>query len=317
MKKILITGGAGYIGVATAQYFLKKNFKVYIVDNLSTGNNLLKHKNYSFLKSDFSNKKITNLLINEKIKNVIHLAASIDNNESVLKPQKYYSNNYLKVKKLINNCEKANIEHFLFSSSAAVYGKVDSYKPINEKYRCKPITPYGKSKLLTEKLFIKAKFKTIILRYFNVAGPTFENLYRQNFNGYKHLLKKLSDLRFAKKINLFKINGKDYDTYDGTCVRDFIHVQDIAKINYKAINISNKILKKNKYKIFNCGTSIEKSVLEIVKKFITFGKIKLKIKFVERRKGDPVFLLSQNKLLKDSFRIKLLGVDRIIKDLVK
>ena len=316
MKKILITGGAGYIGVATAQYYLKKNFKVYVIDNLSTGKNLLKNKNYEFIKSDFSHKKIIKILINEKIKNVIHLAASIDNNESVLKPKKYYSNNYWKVKKFINNCEKAKIKYFLFSSSAAVYGKINNYKPISENYRCKPITPYGKSKLLTEKLFIKAKFKTIILRYFNVAGPTFENLFRQNFNGYKHLLKKLSDLRFSKKVNYFKINGKDYDTYDGTCVRDFIHVQDIAKINYKAINKADKILKKN-LKYLTAEHQLKKTVLEIVNKFITFGKIKLKIKFVERRKGDPVFLLSKNKLLKDYFKIKLLGIDKIIKDLVK
>ncbi len=317
MKEILITGGAGYIGAATAQYFLKKKFKVYVVDNLSTGKNLLKDKNYLFIKSDFSNKKIAQLLIDKKIKNVIHLAASIDNNESVLRPNKYYINNYLKVKKFIKNCEKAKIKYFIFSSSAAVYGKTNCFKPINEKFKSKPITPYGKSKLMSEKLLKNTKFKTIILRYFNVAGPTFENLYRQNFNGYKHLLKKLSDLRFSKNIDYFKINGNDYNTYDGTCVRDFIHVQDIAKINYKAIYLSSKILKKNKFKIFNCGTSIEKSVLEIVKKFSVLSKLKFKIKFVKRRKGDTDFLLSDNKLLKNSFDIKLLGIDKIIKDLVK
>ncbi len=317
MKKILITGGAGYIGVATAQYFLKKRFKVYVVDNLSTGKNLLNGKNYFFIKSDFSNKKITKLLIDKNIKVVIHLAASIDNNESILRPKKYFLNNYLKVKKFIKNCENAKIKYFIFSSSAAVYGKIDIYKPINEKFRSKPITPYGKSKLMTEKLLKNTKFKSIILRYFNVAGPTFGNLYRQNFNGYKHLLKKLDDMKFSKKINFFKINGNNYDTYDGTCVRDFIHVQDIAKINYKAFCLSNKLLKKNKFRIFNCGTSVEKSVLEIVKKFSYFSKIKFKIKFAKRRKGDTAFLLSDNKLLKNSFGLKLLGIDKIIKDLVK
>ena len=135
MKKILITGGAGYIGVATAQYFLKKKFKVYVVDNLSTGKNLLNGKNYFFIKSDFSNKKITKLLIDKNIKVVIHLAASIDNNESILRPKKYFLNNYLKVKKFIKNCENAKIKYFIFSSSAAVYGKIDIYKPINEKFR--------------------------------------------------------------------------------------------------------------------------------------------------------------------------------------
>lgn len=317
MKKILITGGAGYIGVATSQYFLKKKFKVYVVDNLSTGKNLLKDKNYYFVNSDFSNQKIAKLLIDEKIKDVIHLAASIDNNESVLRPKKYYSNNYFKVRKLIKNCEKAKIKYFIFSSSAAVYGTTKSFKPINEKFRSKPITPYGKSKLMSEKLLKKTKFKTIILRYFNVAGPTFENLYRQNFNGYNHLLKKLSDLRFKKKKEYFNINGNDYNTYDGTCVRDFIHVQDIAKINYKALYLSNKIFKKEKFRIFNCGTSIEKSVLEIVKKFSALSKLKFKIKFVKRRKGDAAFLLSDNKLLKNLFGIKLFGIDKIIKDLVK
>ena len=96
------------------------------------------------------------------------------------------------------------------------------------------------------------------MRYFNVAGPTFENLFRQNFNGYKHLLKKLSDLRFSKKVNYFKINGKDYDTYDGTCVRDFIHVQDIAKINYKAINKADKILKKKNLKYLTAEHQLKK-----------------------------------------------------------
>ena len=316
MKKILITGGAGYIGVATAQYFLKKKFKVYVVDNLSTGKNLLNNKNYFFIKSDFSNNKIGKLLIDKNIKGVIHLAASIDNNESVLRPKKYYLNNYLRVKKLIKHCEKAKIRYFIFSSSAAVYGKINSFKPINEKFRSKPITPYGKTKLMAEKLLKKTKFKSIILRYFNVAGPTFGNLYRQNFGGYKHLLKKLNDLKFSRK-SYFKINGNNYNTYDGTCVRDFIHVQDIAKINYKALKLSNKILRKNKFKIFNCGTSVENSVLEIVKKFSNFSKIKFDIKFVKRRKGDTAFLLSDNKLLKNSFAIKLLGIDRIVKDLVK
>lgn len=318
MRKVLITGGAGYIGAATAQLFLKKNFLVFVVDDLSTGKNLLKHKNYLFIKSDFSSNHILNLLKKEKIQDVIHLAASIDNNESILNPKKYYNNNFFKLIKFLENCKKAKIKNFIFSSSAAVYGVVKTFKPLAENFKLTPSSPYGISKIKGEKLIRKKKyFNSIILRYFNVAGPTFGNKFRQNFKSYKHLLKKLTEINFSRNKNIFKINGKNYNTIDGTCVRDFVHVQDIANINYHSLMSIKKILKNNYSLTLNCGSGKENSVLQIVKKFKIISKKNFKIIFIKPRIGDPPFLLSDNRLFKKKLGLKFFGINRIIKDLVK
>ena len=174
------------------------------------------------------------------------------------------------------------------------------------------------SKVKGEQLVRKKNFfKSIILRYFNVAGPTFENKFFQNFKSYKHLLKNLAEINFSKKNNIFKINGNNYNTKDGTCVRDFIHVQDIARINYYCLIHINKIIKNSHSLTLNCGSGKGNSVFQIVKKFRKLSKKKFQIIFTKPRKGDPAFLLSDSKLFNKKLGLKIFGINKIINDLVK
>lgn len=313
MKKILITGGAGYIGSATAQFFLKKNFFVYIIDNFLTGKNFLNHKNCKYIKSDYYDKKTFKIIKDNNISTIIHLAGFIDSNESVFKPKKYLRNNYYNFKKFINRCEKLNVKKIIFSSSAAVYGNKKNFKLTSESSILKPISPYGKSKLLAEKFLIKKNIKAVILRYFNVAGPTFEYKFNQNHKSYKHILKKLLEIETSKKkLHTFTINGSNYKTDDGTCVRDFIHVQDIAKINY-IFSVNNF----KKHLILNCGSSIPTSVKFLTTEFVKKSKKKIKINVGPNREGDPAFLLSDNSKLKSYISIRLKGIKRILIDTFK
>jgi UDP-glucose 4-epimerase len=313
MKKILITGGAGYIGAATVQYFIKKNFIVYVVDNNITGKNFIKNKNCFYYKTDYFSQKTFEIIEKNNISNIIHLAGYIDSNESVYKPKKYLNNNFIKLKKFIKVCEKLNVQKIVFSSSAAVYGNTLSGKIINENSRLSPISPYGKSKLLAEKFLCKSNLKVVVLRYFNVAGPTFNLEYNQNFKSYKHLLKKLLEVELStKKKHNFYINGIDYATKDGTCVRDFIHVQDVAMINYHSI-----FFKFKNNLILNCGSSNPTSVKSVVTKFLRYSKKKIDVKIGPNRKGDPAFLLSNNLKLLSKYKFKLKNINIIIKDTFK
>ncbi len=313
MKKILITGGAGYIGSCTVQYFLKKKYYVIVVDNFQTGKNLIKNKNCKYFKINFYSKKTFKLIKDYKISTIIHLAGSIDSNESVFKPKKYFLNNYKNLKKFLNGCENLNVKKIIFSSSAAVYGKRSNKKFIKENSKLFPVSPYGRSKLLAEKALCKSKIKAIILRYFNVAGPSFDLKFNQKHKSYKHLLKKLLELEMSKKTkHNFLINGNNYKTKDGTCVRDFIHVQDIAKINYNSM-----FFKFKKNLIINCGTADPISVKYVVSQFIKNSKKKIIVKIGPKRAGDPPFLLSDNKVLKKNYKISLKNINIIIKDTLK
>ena len=310
MKNILITGGAGYIGAATAQYFIKKKYFVYIVDNNSTGNNFIKNKKCIYYKTDYFSKKTFEIIRENNISTIIHLAGYIDSNESVFKPKKYLNNNYIKFKKFLFKCQKLNVKKIIFSSSAAVYGNSANERFIDENSKLSPISPYGKSKLLAEKFLCKIKMQVVILRYFNVAGPTFNFEYNQNFKSYKHLLKKLLEIeKSKKKTHNFYINGNKYNTKDGTCVRDFIHVQDIAKINYQSI-----FFKFKNNLILNCGSSNPTSVSYVVSKFLKHSKKKIIVKIGPNRAGDSPFLSSNNKRLISFYKIKLKNINKIIKD---
>lgn len=302
MKNILITGGAGYIGSNLVNKLIKiKGYQIFVIDNLSTGKRDFINDKATFYNINLQNKKkLETFFFKNKIDLIIHLAASISVEESEKKNSKYKKNNIIATSNLISLSKKYSVKNFFFSSTAAVYGNIRGISKYKENLICKPVNYYGKTKLVSEKEIIKKFSKPIenyvILRFFNVLGsslnyktgpiPTFSN----------HLVKNICS-SIIKKTFQVKIFGSDYKTRDGTCIRDYIHVEDLTDI---IMLISKKILLKEKKikKILNCGYGYGFSVKEIVKEFEKLLKRKLKISFEKRRKGDPAIVVCSNYKIK-------------------
>ena len=295
IKNILITGGAGYIGSHIAETLIKNKKKIYIVDNLSTGSRKLINKKANFYKVDILQKdKIKKIIDKNNIDSIIHLAASLIISEGEIKPKKYFRNNVTGTKNLLLACQNTLIKNFIFSSTAAVY-KDGQYK-VNENSIIKPQTVYGKTKIKGEKLVQsfckKNNINYGILRYFNIAGSSPSGKIGLLYKG-DNLFKNFSK-QIMKKNPTLKIYGGDYNTKDGSCIRDFIHVNDIAEIHYKVLN---QIDKTKKSKVLNCGYNKGNSVLDVAKEFKRQSSKKVKILFIKRRKGDLVKIIASNKKL--------------------
>tara|TARA_B110000444_G_scaffold253626_1_gene284796 strand:+ start:186 stop:1169 length:984 start_codon:yes stop_codon:yes gene_type:complete len=296
IKNILITGGAGYIGSHVSEVLIKNKKKLFIVDNLSTGFKKLVNKKANFFKSDIKNIKNTKkIIIDNNIDSVIHLAAALSVGESQKNPKKYHDINITGTQNLLLALKKTNVKNIIFSSTCAVYE--DGHKKVGEKTKLKPTSVYGKTKLHGEKLIqsfcSQHKLNYGILRFFNVAGASASGKIGQ-INKGDQLFKNLS-IEILKKKPIFKIYGTDYPTADGTCVRDYIHVSDIAEIHYKVLRAINK---KNKSKILNCGYGIGVSVNESVNEFKKYANKNIKILKLSKRKGDMVKITADNRNLK-------------------
>lgn len=313
MNKILITGGCGYVGSFVCNVFLKKNFQVFVVDNNSKGKIFIIHKNIKYFNFNFNDtKKIIYLINKYKIENLIHLAAFIDSAESVLRPKIYMKNNFEFTKKLLEKLSSSTIKRFLFSSTAAVYGNSNK-KNISEKSKRLPKSPYGLSKLkcelAIEKILKKTNINYTILRLFNVAGANKKfNLGPYN-SKYNHIFNKL--IRNKK----FKIYGTNHNTFDGTAVRDYVHPEDVAESFYKSYLL---MMKNSKNEIFNCGSGKAFSVRDILDNFIKHIDYKIKIIDDKKRPGDPSYILSNNKKIKQKLKIKFYksNIINIIKGLI-
>jgi len=291
-RNILITGGAGYIGSHIAEILVKNKKKIFIADNLSTGYRKLINKKAKFFKVNINNKKkLRSIIINNKIDSVIHLAASLIIGEGEKYPKFYYKNNVLGTKSLISACIGTKVKNFIFSSTAAVY-KDGLYK-VTEKSKAKPKSVYGKTKLKAEKLIVdhckKNKINYGILRYFNIVGSSPSGKLGL-INQGDHLFKNFS-IQTYKKKPIFKIYGTNYKTKDGTCIRDFIHVSDIAEIHSRVLEKINKL---DKSKILNCGYGRGISVKQVAKEFRKYTNKNLKIIEMPRRKGDLVKIIALN-----------------------
>mgnify|MGYP006076354909 FL=1 len=291
--RALVTGGAGYIGSVVSNHLLDEGHEVIIIDNLSTGMIDNIPKKAEFLKLDIADtKKLNKIFLKKKIDIVFHFAAFINNEESLKYPKKYFKNNFEKGKIFFENCIRNNINKFIYSSTAAVYGNKKSQ--VTEKDKLNPMSPYPKSKLKLEKFLMNKKknISCVILRYFNVAGA--DTKLRCGFNvkkGY-NLILNLCAASLKKKI--FKINGNNYKTKDGTTIRDYIHVQDLARIHLLA---ANKVLNKKIFKTFNCGYGNGFSVMEILKKFNSISNRKIKFKIGKRRDSDIIISIADPKEL--------------------
>tara|TARA_E500000178_G_scaffold237693_1_gene234175 strand:- start:323 stop:1300 length:978 start_codon:yes stop_codon:yes gene_type:complete len=316
-KNILITGGAGYIGSHITEVLLKKKKKVFLLDNLSTGHRKLINKNAKFFKLDIlKTKKVKKILNKYKIDSIIHLAANLIIGEGQKKPKKYYRNNVLGTKKLLEACKNTMVKNFIFSSTAAIY-KEGQYK-VSEKSIVKPKSIYGKTKIKAENLIIsfanKNKINYGILRYFNIAGASSSGkiglINKKNDNLFKNYSSEL-----MKKRPKLMIYGADYKTKDGSCVRDFIHVSDIAEIHYLILEKINKL---KISKILNCGYNKGTSVLEVAKEFKKQSLKKVNIVFTKRRKDDLIKIIASNNRLKNfiNWSPKFNNLNKIVKSCI-
>ena len=292
--RILITGGAGYIGSHVCNLLLDKGFKVTVIDNLITGNKELVPKKAKLIIADIADeKKIEDVITNEKFDLVMHFAGLIRVDESVKEPEKYNEFNFEKAKKFLNICFKNKLFKIIFSSTASVYGNSKKQKVL-ETDPLDPLNPYAISKLNLENFIIskskELKISYIILRYFNVAGAD-ERLRSGLISKFSsHLIKRACEVAVGKREKLI-INGNDYNTLDGTPVRDYIHITDLADIHY----ISAKYLMENgKSEIFNCGYGKGYSVKEVLESFSKVLGKKINFEIGPRRDGDSEMVVANS-----------------------
>ena len=295
-KNILVTGGAGYIGSHIVEQLIKNKEKVIILDNLVTGYKKLINKKAKFVKADIKNKsKITKIIKDYNISSIIHLAAYLNVSEAEKNKKKYYQNNITGTKNLLEASKNTNVKNIIFSSSCSIYGNVKG--SVDEKRKPNPQGYYGftkyKGEELVKKLSVKYKFKYGILRYFNVAGASSSGKIGEIEKSHGHLIKNIA-IESLKKNPQIKIFGSDYKTKDGTCIRDYVHVSDLADIHIKGL----KYLKDNqKSFILNCGYGKGYSVQQIVN---IFKKIKknVEVQYQKRRPGDITQVYANSKKFK-------------------
>ena len=294
MKSVLLTGGAGYIGSHVANYLLDKGLKVTIIDNLTTGNKRIVPKQSKLHICDISDeKKVTEIIKKNNFDIVMHFAGLVRVDESIKNPKKYKNVNFQKGKAFLKTCFQNNLNKIIFSSTASVYGNNGS-KKINEKDKLDPMNPYAKSKLNLEKFIIEKsklnKIQYIILRYFNVAGADKKLRSGLIAKSSTNLIKVICEVAVGKRKK-FKINGNDYNTKDGTTVRDFIHVSDLAEMHLIA---AEDLINKKGIEVFNCGYGVGYSVQDIINTMNKILKSKINFEYGPRRKGDAEYSVANN-----------------------
>ncbi len=299
---ILVTGGAGYIGSHLVMALLEKSEDVIVFDSLELGHaetieTLKKYGNLKFVKGNLKNlDDIRGVFLVNKIDSVVHFAAYSQVAESVKNPQKYYYNNVYGTLNLLNAMLEFNVKKIVFSSTAATYGE-PVYTPIDENHPQSPINPYGNTKLMVEKImddYDKAYgLKSVRLRYFNVAGADSKTRIGEWHEPETHLI---PNVLKAKEDKVFKMFGTDYETKDGTCVRDYINVEDLAQAHIKALEYLKNGGETN---FFNLGTTEGNSVKEVFEACEAIKGSKIPLEICPRRGGDPAILVADNKKAKE------------------
>ena len=318
--KCLVTGGAGYIGSHVVLKLIEEGHEVDIIDNLSTGSettiNCLRTNGWTgnFLHSNIGDiQKVSGLLQENSYDVCLHFAGHTSVGESVRRPIMYFENNVSQFPNFMSSIMFHGINNFIFSSSAAVYGKQKDNKPISENDLVEPQNPYGLSKLMVEQMLktlsiAYPNFKYICLRYFNVIGNNMEG--------------KIGDYNFDKKENIvpmclsvaaklkpsIKIYGTDYDTKDGTCIRDYIHIDDLADAHIAVLDEMDN-------KCYNVGNGVGYSVRELVNSCVKISGGKSSIEEAERRTGDPEYLCADASAFKKKtgWQPKIIDIDDMTK----
>ena len=296
---ILVTGGAGYIGSHCVLALLKQGYDVVIYDNLSTGhietvNTLKQYGNVKFYQGDLLQPSYLNTLFKQtNIEAVIHFAAYSQVGESVKDPQKYYINNVCGTINLLKVMLDNNVKKIVFSSTAATYGE-PQYIPIDEKHPQNPINPYGQTKLMIESImddYDKAYgLKSVRLRYFNVAGADSQGRVGEWHEPETHLIPNILKSTFSDG-KTFEMYGTDYETKDGTCVRDYINVEDLSQAHILALKYLENGGNTN---FFNLGTKEGNTVKEVFNICEKVTGQKIPVKVMDRREGDPAQLVADN-----------------------
>ena len=294
--KILVVGGAGYIGSHMVKRFQDTDHEVEILDNLSTGFEL-NAQNYKLHICDLSNKDLVYQILKEnKYEIVMHFASYINVGESYSQPKKYYKNNVTNTLNLLDCMIDLKILNFIFSSTAAVYGEPQNI-PITEAQKISPVNPYGNTKAIVEKILKDYDeaygLKYIALRYFNACGAHIDGTIGERHNPETHLIPLILQAASGRKKN-FTIHGDDYDTKDGTCIRDYIHVMDLAEAHLLSLE---DLIKTQNSEIYNIGNNQGFSVKEIIKIAETVTNTKIPYEIAGRRKGDPAQLIADNKII--------------------
>lgn len=296
---LLVTGGAGYIGSHAVLRLIELGEEVIVLDDLSTGSRALVPARATLVMGDVGDLQLLRELLGQgRVEAVIHFAGSVVVPESVAAPLRYYFNNSVKSRTLIEACVESGVRRFIFSSTAAVYGEPDT-TPVPESADLRPINPYGRSKLVTEWMLEDAArahgLSYVALRYFNVAGADPEGRAGQISPLATHLVKVACEVATGKRERL-EIFGTDYPTRDGTCVRDYIHVTDLVEAHIAALE---HLRRGGACGAFNCGDGRGCTVLEVV---AALGRVlgrPIPTAPVGRRPGDPATLVADPKRIRE------------------
>ncbi len=295
---VLVTGGAGYIGSHAVLELRDAGWPVVVIDNLVTGFRWAVPDDVAFVEGDIADQPLlARTIADHRIGSIMHFAGSVVVPESVEAPLKYYENNTVKSRSLIESAVEGGVRHFIFSSTAATYGIPDAV-PVAEGARTEPINPYGWSKLMTERMLKDAAaafpFNFVALRYFNVAGADPAGRSGQSTKGATHLIKVAVEAAIGKRDHV-DVFGTDFETPDGTGVRDYIHVSDLAAAHVHALELL--VAHRQESHIMNCGYGRGFSVLEVLDSVDRVTNLKVARRLGPRRAGDPPALTADNALI--------------------
>ncbi len=296
-KQILVTGGAGYIGSHTIKQLGEAGYEIVVYDNLSSG--ISSNITYGELAlGDLADRQQLSQVFSERnFDAVLHFAASISVPESVDRPLDYYSNNTANTLNLLHCCQEFGVNKLIFSSTAAVYGQPED-NPITEATIPVPLNPYGSSKLMSERLIrdyaLASDLKYVILRYFNVAGAEVGGRLGQSGKKASHLIKVACDAALGRRPSV-SIFGTDFDTPDGTGIRDYIHVDDLARAHVDALTYLASVERPSQ--ILNCGYGQGYSVRQVIEKVKEVSGVDFTVIEADRRAGDPACVIAGAELI--------------------
>ncbi|MCB8822419.1 UDP-glucose 4-epimerase GalE [Microvirga rosea] len=290
---VLVVGGAGYIGSHMVLELLDAGEKVVVLDDLSTGYRWAVPPAATFVLGDAGDQGLVSRVIDEHgIDSILHFAARIVVPESVADPLAYYLNNTVKSRALIETAVEKGVRHFIFSSTATVYGNAD-VSPLSEDLPVAPINPYGRTKAVTEWMLEDAHrahgLRYAVLRYFNVAGADPKGRSGQSTPQATHLLKVASQVALGQRPFL-EVYGTDYDTPDGTCIRDYVQVNDLARAHLVALD---HLRKGGDCTVMNCGYGHGASVLDVIRVVKSVSGVDFEVRYSPRREGDPDTLVAK------------------------